>query len=132
MARPQIWIAGRSYDLQNYLAGGAMGVSSEAQRAVTLMNDCVRFLRDDDGYGLGDTPKHAVAALERALAEARRLEKDTQKVRAHLYRNAAKTNPPKHGVLRCAGCRVRPGFIRIGGRDYCVTCSKKLTPKRRR
>jgi len=93
VARPQIRIAGRSYDLVNYCVGSAHGVIGDCQRAISLMGDCAIYLRDDDGYGLGNTPEHTVTALTHALAEAKRLVRDTNKVRAHLYRNAAKTNP---------------------------------------
>jgi hypothetical protein len=95
VARPQIRIGGRSYDLVNYLRGGAAGVQAEAERAVRLMTDCATYLSEDDGFGLGDTPKHAVSVLERALSEAKRLVRDTDKARAHLLRKVEKTNPKR-------------------------------------
>ena len=132
MARAQIRIAGRSYDLLNYLRGGASMVQGDADRARRLMDDCIRYLSTDDGHGLGNTPEHALKALEHGVKEARRFARECRQARAHLYRNASKKNPPKHGLLRCAGCRGRDAFIRLGGRDYCPVCAGKIKPKRRR
>jgi hypothetical protein len=119
----------------NYFVGGADVVRGQAQRVVRLMDDCIRYLREDDGHGLGDTPEHAVKALEHALKEARELVRDVKRRRDHFYRKSEKTNPQRRrpvGLLRCAGCRGRDAFIRIAGKDYCPVCAGKLRPKKRR